>query len=149
MTQGGLTNRNVSKGNANNENTYLLDSSSTDTSSEFALVLKSSIPLIITFLLQYSIAVATIFSVGRMGKTELASVSLAAITFNVSVAIINVIATCLDTFCAQAYGSKNYALVGILFQSCSASILVFSILIVFFGAIVQHFSPLLFQSKTY
>lgn len=132
MTEGGLINGNFTKANANNENTSLLDSSSTDTSSEFALVLKSSIPLIITFLLQYSITVTTIFSVGRLGKTELASVSLAAITFNVSVAIFNGMATCLDTFCAQAYGSKNYILVGILFQRCSALILVFSIPIVFF-----------------
>jgi MATE family multidrug resistance protein len=68
---------------------------------------KSSIPLTITFFLQYSLTVVSIFSVGQIGKEELAAISLAIMTLNVSISVFNGMATCLDTFCAQAYGGKS------------------------------------------
>jgi len=88
---------------------------------------KSSIPLTVTFFLQYSLTVVSIFSVGQMGKEELAAISLAIMTLNVSISVFNGMATCLDTFCAQAYGGKKYHLVGLYFQRCTAMILVFAI----------------------
>lgn len=94
---------------------------------EIGFISKSSIPLIITFFLQYSLTVASIFSVGHLGKTELAAVSLATMTFNVTVSIFIGMATCLDTLCSQAYGAKKHSLVGLQFQRCTAMILVFSI----------------------
>lgn len=44
---------------------------------ETKVLLKSSAPLILTFLLQYSLPVASIFTVGHIGKIELGAVSLA------------------------------------------------------------------------
>ncbi|KFH47821.1 putative transporter-like protein [Hapsidospora chrysogenum ATCC 11550] len=74
-------------------------------------------PLVVTFFLQYSINVASIFAVGRIGKAELGAVSVA----NMSAAITCIapfqgLATSLDTLCAQAYGSGHKHLVGIQFQ---------------------------------
>jgi len=44
---------------------------------ETKVLLKSSAPLILTFLLQYSLPVASVFTVGHIGKVELGAVSLA------------------------------------------------------------------------
>jgi MATE family multidrug resistance protein len=44
---------------------------------EAKVLTKSSAPLILTFLLQYSLPVASIFTVGHIGKAELGAVSLA------------------------------------------------------------------------
>lgn len=123
---------------------------------ELLYVLRSSIPVIVAFFLQYSITVTSIFSVGRLGQNELASVSLAAITFNVSVSVFNGMATCLDTFCPQAFGSGNYPLVGLYFKRCSAMILVVSIPILVFwyysATVLSYVVPekeLLLLAQTY
>ncbi|KAB5523917.1 mate-domain-containing protein [Coniochaeta sp. 2T2.1] len=73
--------------------------------------------LIITFLLQYSINVASIFAVGRIGKLELGAVSLATMTANITCyAPFQGLATSLDTLCAQAFGSGHKHLVGLQLQ---------------------------------
>ncbi|KAK3323510.1 mate-domain-containing protein [Cercophora scortea] len=73
--------------------------------------------LIITFLLQYSLNVASIFAVGRLGTLELGAVSLATMTANITCyAPIQGLATSLDTLCAQAYGSGHKTLVGLQLQ---------------------------------
>ncbi|KZF23129.1 MATE efflux family protein [Xylona heveae TC161] len=78
---------------------------------------KYSRSLIVTFLLQYSLTVASIFTVGRLGKLELGAVSLASMTANIfGYAIYQGLATSLDTLCAQAYGSGRKHLVGLQFQ---------------------------------
>lgn len=88
--------------------------------SELKFLIQSSVPLVITFLLQYSLTVASIFSVGHLGKSELAAVSLASMTANITgFALIQGLATCLDTLCAQAYGAGRYFLVGEYFQKCT------------------------------
>ncbi|KPM38884.1 putative transporter [Neonectria ditissima] len=84
---------------------------------ETKTIITYSAPLIVTFLLQYSINVTSIFAVGRIGKIELGAVSLA----NMSAAITCLapfqgLATSLDTLCAQAYGSGHKHLVGLQFQ---------------------------------
>ncbi|ONH68013.1 Ethionine resistance-conferring protein 1 [Cyberlindnera fabianii] len=94
---------------------------------EAVSIIKASIPMIITFFLQYSLTVVSIFSVGHIGKTELAAVSLSTMTFNITVSIFNGMATCLDTFCSQAYGAGKYKLVGLHFQRCTAMILFMAI----------------------
>jgi len=74
-------------------------------------------PLMITFVLQYSLTVASIFTVGHLGKIELGAVSLASMTANISgYAIYQGLATSLDTLCAQAYGSGRKQLVGLQLQ---------------------------------
>lgn len=95
-------------------------------------LIRSSTPLIVTLFLQYSITVFAIFSVGQLGKNELAAVSLATITYNVGNAIFNGMATSLDTYCAQAHGSGNFRLVGMYFQRGTAMILVSSIPVIIF-----------------
>ncbi|KAG9238466.1 MATE transporter [Amylocarpus encephaloides] len=74
-------------------------------------------PLVITFLLQYSLTVASIFTVGHLGTIELGAVSLASMTANITgYAIYQGLATSLDTLCAQAYGSGKRHLVGLQLQ---------------------------------
>ncbi|KAK0629730.1 mate-domain-containing protein [Bombardia bombarda] len=73
--------------------------------------------LIVTFLLQYSLNVTSIFAVSRLGTRELGAVSLAAMTANITCyAPIQGLVTSLDTLCAQAYGSGHKTLVGLQLQ---------------------------------
>ncbi|VVT46455.1 uncharacterized protein SAPINGB_P001222 [Magnusiomyces paraingens] len=122
----------------------------TSYSNEIKYLLKSSGPLIVTFILQNSLTVASIFTVGHLGKSELAAVSLASMTANITgFALIQGLSTCLDTLCAQAYGAGNYELVGEYFQKCSIMIASwfapFAILWVYseplFALIVAHDDP--------
>ena len=63
-------------------------------------------PLVVTFLLQYSLTVASIITVGHLGISELGACSLASMTANITgYAIYQGLATSLDTLCSQAYGS--------------------------------------------
>ena len=74
-------------------------------------------PLVLTFLLQYSLTVASIFTVGHIGTVELGAVSLASMTANITgYAVYQGLATSLDTLCAQAYGSGRKKLVGLQTQ---------------------------------
>ena len=74
-------------------------------------------PLVLTFLLQYSLTVASIFTVGHIGTVELGAVSLASMTANITgYAVYQGLATSLDTLCAQAYGSGRKTLVGLQTQ---------------------------------
>lgn len=101
---------------------------STTTKSEFKFISRSSVPLIITFFLQYFISVTSIIAAGKLGPKELAAASLAVCTFNITgLAIFQGMATSLDSLCSQAYGSGNLHHVGIYFQRCSAMGLVFTI----------------------
>ncbi|KAH8700810.1 putative MATE efflux family protein subfamily [Talaromyces proteolyticus] len=76
-----------------------------------------SLPLIVTFLLQYSLTVASIFTVGHLGTIELGAVSLASMTVSITgSAVYQGLATSLDTLCAQAYGSGKKQLVGLQMQ---------------------------------
>lgn len=78
---------------------------------------KYSAPLMVTFVLQYSLTVASIFTVGHLGKEELGAVSLASMTANITgYAVYQGLATSLDTLCAQAYGSGRKKLVGLQMQ---------------------------------
>lgn len=99
---------------------HLANEPETDTKTELKVLVKYSIPLIVAFLLQYSLTVASVFSVGRLGSNELAAVSLASMTSNISgYAIVQGVSTCLDTLCAQSYGRKDYQLVGVHFMRCN------------------------------
>lgn len=76
-----------------------------------------SIPLMVTFVLQYSLTVASVLAVGHIGTIELGAVSLASMTANITgYAIYQGLATSLDTLCAQAYGSGKKKLVGLQMQ---------------------------------
>lgn len=102
---------------------------------EAKTIVQYSAPLILTFLLQYSINITSIFTVGRIGKLELGAVicklvyqsqsfPLHAYVFSVGAMTANIfcyaffqgLATSLDTLCAQAYGSGHKHLVGLQLQ---------------------------------
>ncbi|CAK7268855.1 hypothetical protein SEPCBS119000_003273 [Sporothrix epigloea] len=81
--------------------------------------------LIITFLLQYSINITGIFAVSHIGKAELGAVSLSAMTATITFyAPCQGLATCLDTLCAQAYGSGHKFLVGLQLQRMCCFLLI-------------------------
>ncbi|CAH02896.1 uncharacterized protein KLLA0_A06952g [Kluyveromyces lactis] len=86
--------------------------------SELKVLASYSIPLIFTFLLEQMFPVVCSLTVGHLGRTELAAVSLASMTTNITYAIFEGIATSLDTLCPLAYGSGNYYSVGVHMQRC-------------------------------
>lgn len=95
---------------------------------EAKVLAKYSRSLILTFLLQYSLTMASIFTVGHIGKVELGAVSLASMTANITgYAVYQGLATSLDTLCAQAYGSGRKKLVGLQLQRMVYFLLVISI----------------------
>lgn len=84
---------------------------------ETKVLARYALPLMVTFILQYSLTVASIFTVGHIGTAELGAVSLASMTANITgYAIYQGLATSLDTLCAQAYGSGRKKLVGLQMQ---------------------------------
>lgn len=84
---------------------------------EARLLAKYSVPLMLTYLLQYNFSLVTIFVVGHIGTDELGAVSLATMTANITgLAVYEGLATSLDTLCAQAYGSGRKELVGLHLQ---------------------------------
>ncbi|KAF5023667.1 hypothetical protein F66182_4287 [Fusarium sp. NRRL 66182] len=84
---------------------------------EAKLLCQYSLPLIATYLLQYSFTVITTIVAGRLGAEDLAASSLGLTTMNIiGFAIFEGMATALDTLCAQAYGSGRYTGVGMHIQ---------------------------------
>lgn len=84
---------------------------------EAIVLARYSRSLILTFILQYSLTVTSVFTVGHIGKFELGAVSLASMTANITgYSVYQGLATSLDTLCAQAYGSGNKTLVGLQLQ---------------------------------
>lgn len=84
---------------------------------ETVTIVRYSIPLVVTFVLQYSLTVASIFTLGHVGNVELGAASLASMSANITgFAIFQGLATSLDTLCAQAYGSGKKHLVGLQMQ---------------------------------
>lgn len=100
----------------------------TTTSFELKSISKSAIPLVITFLLQNSLSVCSIFVVGHISSEALAGITLGAMTSNITaIAAIAGLASSLDTFLPQAYGAKKYHLVGLIYQRCC--VLIFTIML--------------------
>lgn len=84
---------------------------------ETKVLCRYSAPLILTFILQNSLTLTSVFTVGRIGKIELGAVSLGSMTANITgYAVYHGLATSLDTLCAQAYGSGKKKLVGLQLQ---------------------------------
>lgn len=83
-----------------------------------ALIITSyTAPLVLTLLLQYSLTVTSIFTLGHLGPIELGAASLASMSANITGYVVyGGLATGLDTLCAQAYGSGRKKLVGLQMQ---------------------------------
>lgn len=86
---------------------------------ELRLLSASCPPLVATFTLQYSMQFASIFSLGHLGRAELAAASLASMSASITlIAFAQGVATSLDTLCAQSFGSGKPHLVGLHLQRC-------------------------------
>jgi MATE family multidrug resistance protein len=73
--------------------------------------------LIVTYLLQYSSTVITVLVAGRLSQADLAASSLALTASSIpGLALIEGMATALDTLCAQAYGAGLRGHVGLHVQ---------------------------------
>ena len=84
---------------------------------ETKVIATYSAPMIVTFLLQYSLTLTSVFTVGRISSAALGAVSLASMSANIfGYSIYQGLTTSLDTLCAQAYGSGHRKLVGLQFQ---------------------------------
>ncbi|KAK3112594.1 hypothetical protein LTR53_010965 [Teratosphaeriaceae sp. CCFEE 6253] len=84
---------------------------------ESKFLARNSAPLMLTFILQNSLTMTSIFTVGHIGKIELGAVSLGSMTANITgYAVFHGLTTSLDTLCAQAYGSGRKELVGLQMQ---------------------------------
>ena len=113
---------------------------------EIKLLSKYSPPLIVTYLLQHSFNLVTVFVAGRLGTNELGAASLASMTANVTgLCVYEGLATSLDTLTSQAFGNGKKHLVGIHIQRMCALMLLITIPI---GAlwiasplILQHLVP--------
>ncbi|KAI9261506.1 mate-domain-containing protein [Phascolomyces articulosus] len=77
-----------------------------------------SLPVIGTYLLQYSLQLASIFTLGHLGQIELAGAALAAMFASVSAWSLTFgTTTALDTLCSQAWtAARDKTLVGIHLQ---------------------------------
>lgn len=107
---------------------------------------KYSRSLILTFFLQYSVSIASVFAVGHIGKIELGAISLATMTANITCyAPFQGLATSLDTLCSQAYGSGHKHLVGLQVQRMtyflSALLIPVAILWIYAGDILAQLVP--------
>ncbi|KIV97253.1 hypothetical protein PV10_01024 [Exophiala mesophila] len=112
------------------ENTPLLKSSELETTwkAETALLARYSGPLILTYLLQYSFSLVTVFVAGRLGTKELGAASLATMTANITgLCIYEGLATSLDTLTSQAFGNGKKHLVGLHVQRMSLLVLVVTV----------------------
>lgn len=112
------------------ENSPLLKSSHVETTwkAETAVLARYSGPLIITYLLQYSFSLVTVFVAGRLGTKELGAASLATMTANITgLCIYEGLATSLDTLTSQAFGNGKKQLVGLHVQRMSLLVLVVTI----------------------
>lgn len=91
----------------------------TNLKTETIQMLHAAVPLIFTFILQYSLTVSSIFFVGNIGSDELAAVSLANLMANITAfGPIEGITSALSTLCPQAYGRKDYKAVGLHAVRC-------------------------------
>ncbi|KIW62412.1 hypothetical protein PV04_10590 [Phialophora macrospora] len=84
---------------------------------ETAILARYSGPLMLTYVLQYSFSLVTVFVAGRLGTRELGAASLATMTANITgLCIYEGLSTSLDTLTSQAYGNGKKQLVGLHVQ---------------------------------
>ncbi|KAJ5256803.1 hypothetical protein N7478_012907 [Penicillium angulare] len=115
---------------------------------EAEVIGRYSLPLMVTFLLQYSLTVASIFTIGHLGKEELGAVSLASMTVNITgYAVYSGLATSLDTLCAQAYGSGKRKLVGLQMLRMVYFLWIVSVPIAFLWYFSEHILSVIVPEK--
>ncbi|QLG72018.1 hypothetical protein HG535_0C03710 [Zygotorulaspora mrakii] len=115
--------------------------------SEAKIMASYFLPLVFTFLLEQIFPMVSSLTVGHLGKNELAAVSLASMTSNITLAVFTGIATSLDTLCPQAYGSGRYNSVGVHLQRCIAFSLTVYIPFAFFWFYSDFFLSFVISEK--
>ncbi|KAH7251228.1 mate-domain-containing protein [Fusarium tricinctum] len=84
---------------------------------ELSLIARYTVPLVATYLLQYSFSVITTTTAGHLSPDDLAAAAIGVTTMSIAgLALYEGMATALDTLCAQAYGAGNKAGVGLHVQ---------------------------------
>ena len=74
-------------------------------------------PTVLSYFFYHLISMITLFFTGRVGEVELAAGTLAISFINVTGPSIYIgLASALDTLSSQAFGAKNYRMVGIVLQ---------------------------------
>ncbi|KAF5670020.1 ethionine resistance protein [Fusarium heterosporum] len=92
-------------------------SPSSDWWTELWLIGRYTVPLVATYLLQYSFSVITTTTAGHLSPDDLAAAAIGVTTMSIAgLALYEGMATALDTLCAQAYGAGNKAGVGLHVQ---------------------------------
>ncbi|KAI8326264.1 MATE efflux family protein, partial [Martensiomyces pterosporus] len=109
---------------------------------EAAVLLDSSIPLALAYLLQFSFNFVNILSLGHLGADELAAAALANMTLFMLINAPAVgLASALDTFCSTAFtASRDKTLVGFHLQRGLISVTIHFFLIL---PILLHLEPIL------
>jgi multidrug resistance protein, MATE family len=115
---------------------------------EVKFLARNSPSVIVTYLLQYSFNMVTVFVAGRLGTDELAAASLASMTVGIlGLTIYEGLATCLDTLTAQAYGNGKKELVGLHVQRMCALMCIVTIPIGIVWLASPYFLPHLVPEK--
>ncbi|KIX96309.1 uncharacterized protein Z520_08087 [Fonsecaea multimorphosa CBS 102226] len=95
---------------------------------ETKLLARYSGPLMLTYILQYSFSLVTVYVAGRLGTKELGAASLATMTANITgLCVYEGLATSLDTLTSQAFGNDKKHLVGLHVQRMSLLVCVVTI----------------------
>ncbi|KAB2619970.1 MATE efflux family protein 5-like [Pyrus ussuriensis x Pyrus communis] len=85
-------------------------------------------PLIAVSLLQYSLQVTSVMFVGHLGELALSSASMASSFASVTgFSVLLGMGSALETLCGQAYGSKQYHMLGVHMQRAMLTLLAVSI----------------------
>ena len=90
---------------------------SSQTKHEVKQLLSLAWPTILSCFLRYSLFTISLLFAGRLGEVELAACALSVSFICVSGTFVSAgLVTAIEVLCAQAYGAKNYRLVGITLQ---------------------------------
>ena len=74
-------------------------------------------PTVFSYFFYHLLSMVSFYFAGHLGKSELAAAALAISFINVtSVSVGTGLASALETLCSQAFGAKNYTLVGVVLQ---------------------------------
>ncbi|KAF5182308.1 Detoxification-like protein [Thalictrum thalictroides] len=105
-----------------------------------------SVPMIITNVSYYAITLVSVMYAGHLGKTELASSTLANSWATVTgFALLTGLSGALETLCGQGYGAQLYRMLGIYLQASIITSFIISILVSFIWFFTEPILLLLHQ----
>ncbi|CAM0909192.1 unnamed protein product [Alopecurus aequalis] len=105
-------------------------------------------PLIIGSLQQNAVEMISIMSVGHLGEIALSSVSIGTSFANVTGFHLLVgLSSCLDTLCGQAFGAKQYYLLGVYKQRAILVLTIVSVVVSVFWVYAGHILLLFGQDR--